>query len=90
MQHPPFKNARNRMYYKAMRIGTDLSIFDVFDIVRNDRYYKHIGSMQLCLALAIDIYTSCSFALPEEYEKAVEKLNNGDGTDFLNLAMEQF
>jgi hypothetical protein len=90
LQHAPFKNARNRMYRKALKAGENLSIFDVFEIIRNDGYYRHIGDVQLCLALAIDIYTSCSFSLPDEYRSALLKLLAGDGNDFLDLAIKEF
>jgi len=90
MQHKPFKRARNRMYRSAMGKGEDLSLFDVFEIIRDDGYFKHIKSVQVCLTLAIDIYTSCSFTLPDEYATALKNLQNGDGTRFVKLAMEQF
>lgn len=91
MQHPPMQNARDRMYRRAIKKGEDLSFFDVQEIVKADGYYKKRQiDVQMALALNCEVYQSCGFSIPPEYEEAIEELKAGHGDKFLEMAIEAF
>lgn len=91
MQHPPMQHARDRMYRRALKYGEDLSFFDVQKIVKADGYYKkHQIDVQMALALNCEVYQSCGFAIPPEYEIAIEELKAGNGDKFVKIAVEAF